>query len=503
MGEVVSSNAVERGTGTGLNKLAIYNDQDRTTGKYRQAETLPGFPEDNTLRYSVSQGDYLYMDYAPNYENTTVAVIDKSNPNDPHRAPLKLTFSQYMEWITTPEASKYGHTPVEKNSPEWTNIWRNKVPLVYYQIDSEGNITNNIVSAVHDTEWWHTGNVSHLTDPHQIALEGALSTAQERTRFFEGKKLSQVKTVKAIGQVFFLSKFNEETQQYESNVNTGEMSISLEDATGDTRIGFVENSNQVTLEDGTVIDINKELTNRDKPFISKDGNNQQGSIVEVRKVRDINGKPVYYIGFPMKNDATKGEPLNDSSFNIVKALILAKLYNTTNNQELKQLLKDKYNVDANTVQQINQALEKAGISNLKGNFNSIISNFILTSKSVDPSENRYSQFSIGYNQQTASNFFNIAHNGEKYSMDFKGGNLERTSNFLEILFGQNNDGALRGATVNLDKAMMRSKGEMFTVSNDGNIQSFKSKHGQNTYSGFVKSILQTSVKSFPSKEWIS
>ncbi len=500
MGEVVSSNAVERGTGTGLNKLAIYNDQDRTTGKYRQAETLPGFPEDNTLRYSVSQGDYLYIDYAPNYENTTVAVIDKSNPNDPHRAPLKLTFSQYMEWITTPEASKYGHTPVEKNSPEWTNIWRNKVPLVYYQIDSEGNITNNIVSAVHDTEWWHTGNVSHLTDPHQIALEGALSTAQERTRFFEGKKLSQVKTVKAIGQVFFLSKFNEETQQYESNVNTGEMSISLEDATGDTRIGFIENSNQVTLEDGTVIDINKELTNRDKPFISKDGNNQQGSIVEVRKVRDINGKPVYYIGFPMKNDATKGEPLNDSSFNIVKTLILTKLYNTTNNQELKQLLKDKYNVDANTVQQINQALEKAGISNLKGNFDSIISNFILTSKSVDPSENRYSQFSIGYNQQTASNFFNIAHNGEKYSMDFKGGNLERTSNFLEILFGQNNDGALRGATVNLDKAMMRSKGEMFTVSNEGNIQSFKSKHGQNTYSGFVKSILQTSVKSFPSKE---
>ena len=278
------------------------------------------------------------------------------------------------------------------------------------------------------------------------------------------------------------------------------MSISLEDATGDTRIGFIENSNQVTLEDGTVIDINKELTNRDKPFISKDGNNQQGNIVEVRKVRDINGKPVYYIGFPMKNDATKGEPLNDSSFNIVKALILAKLYSTTNNQELKQLLKDKYNVDANTVQQINQALEKAGISNLKGNFDSIISNFILTSKSVDPSENRYSQFSIGYNQETASNFFNIAHNGEKYSMDFKGGNLERTSNFLEILFGQNNDGALRGATVNLDKAMMRSKGEMFTVSNEGNIQSFKSKHGQNTYSGFVKSILQTSVKSFPSKE---
>ena len=86
------------------------------------------------------------MEYAPDYENTTIAVIDKSNPNDPHRAPLKLTFSQYMEWITTPEASKYGHTPVEKNSPEWTNIWRNKVPLVYYQIDSEGNITEILQS---------------------------------------------------------------------------------------------------------------------------------------------------------------------------------------------------------------------------------------------------------------------------------------------------------------------------------------------------------------------
>lgn len=494
-GETMPSNVVERGTAFGSNKLAIYNDYDRTTGKYRQAEYLPGFPEDNTLRYFVKEGDSLYMDYAPNYQNVPVAVIDRTNPEDPHRAPLQMTFSQYMEWITTPEATKYGHTQLVKDSPEWYNVWRNKVPLAYYQIDSENNPTTNVVSAVHDVEWWHTGNVSQQSDqtPLEIANQGAKATSEERTRFFNGDKIAKVTSVKAIGQPFYLTRQTEEGI-WESNVNTGEMSIPLEDATGETRLGIIKNAYEAVLEDGTTFNLNNEITNREKPFISKDNNNKEGSIVEIRKVREVEGKVVYLVGFPTKNNAVLGEPLNDSSFNIVKSLILAKVYNTTTNMDLKQEIKDKYGVDTNTVQKLNQALEKARMPNLKGNFSSIVENFILLSNKINSSEDRFSQFSIG------PDFMKIRHEGQEHSIDFKGGNLERSINFLNTLFGLDNDGALRGATINLSESVLKSKGEMFNVDNEGNIQSFQSKHEQNTYSGFMKSILQTTTKSFPSKE---
>ena len=495
-GEVMPTNVVERGTAFGSNKLAIYNDYDRTTGKYRQAETLPGFPETNTLRYFIKEGDKLYMDYAPNYQNISVAVIDKSNPNDPHRAPLQMTFSQYMDWITTPEATKYGHTQLQKDSPEWYNVWRNKVPLVYYQMDSEGNISDEVVSAVHDVEWWHTGNVSQQSNetPQEIANKGAKATAEERTRFFDGNKVSQVTSVKDLGQLFYLTKENPETGVWESNVNTGETSMTLEDATGETRLGFVRDANTLELEDGTQIKLGQDLLTREKPFITNDNGNHEGSIVEVRKVREINGKPIYNVSFPTKNNAVAGENLNDSSFNIVKSLVLAKIYNTTENQELKQILKDKYRVDTNTVQRLNQVLEKAKMSNLKGNFSNILNNFILTSDKINSTEDRYTQFTIG------PGFMKIRYKGQEYSIDFKGGNLERSVNFLDTLIGQDNDGALRGATVNLSKSMLKSNGEMFSIDNEGNIQSFQSKHGQNTYSGFLKSILRTTIKSFPSKE---
>ena len=514
VGEVIdasSPNAVERGTAFGANKGAIYNDYDRATGKYRQAETLPGFPEDNTLRYFLKAGDKLYMDYAPNYQNTTVAVIDKSNPNDPHRAPLQMTFSQYMEWITTPEATKYGHVQLQKDSPEWYNVWRNKVPLVYYQMDEEGNPTDTVIMGVHDVEWWHTGNVSHqsVESPKDIAIAGAKATSEERARFFDGNKVSQVTSVKDLGQRFFLSKEVkvenaegklEGTGEWESNVNTGEMSISLEDATGDTRLGFIKDANTIALEDGTTINISEALTTREKSFISKSGKSMDGTIVEVRKIRDIDGKPVYNIGFPTKNNATKGEPLNDNSFNIVKSLILAKIYSSTTNEELKQIIKNKYGVDTNTIQKLNQALEKAKMPNLKGNFSNIIENFILLSKGINKSQTNFSQFNIGFDKTSNSNFMKIFHEGQEYTIDFKGGNLERSVNFLDVLIGQNNDGALRGATINISESVIRSKGEMFTVSNEGDIKPFQSKHGQNTYSGFLKSILQTTIKSFPSKE---
>ena len=41
---------------------------------------------------------------------------------------------------------------------------------------------------------------------------------------------------------------------------------------------------------------------------------------------------------------------------------------------------------------------------------------------------------------------------------------------------------------------------MFVVDSVGNVQPFQSLHGQNTYAGYLKSIVKTSVKSFPAKE---
>ena len=73
---------VERGTGFGANKAAIYNDYNRETGNYRQAEYLPGLPEDNTLRYFLKPGDKLIMALAENYESIHVAIMDRRVPTN-------------------------------------------------------------------------------------------------------------------------------------------------------------------------------------------------------------------------------------------------------------------------------------------------------------------------------------------------------------------------------------------------------------------------------------
>ena len=494
--------SVERGTATGRNKIAIFNPYNRETGKYTQAEFLEGEPADNTLRYFLQKGEKLMMALHPEYESVHVAVIDRTNPSDPFRS-HGMPFGEFMEWITTDAATEYGYTKLEKNSEAWQNMWEAKIPMVYYKMGDNNLPTTDMVAYVQDVEWWHRNNVSQDSEqsPMDIAREGAEATHSERKRFFrEGKNLATITEVSALGKEFFLRTKNEEGV-WESNVDTGEEFITLEEATGETRLGYISASNEITLEDGTKIKIGEKHpgTNQDillvtEEFVSAQHKNAEGAAVEVRKIKDINGLPVYKPYFPTKNNAVKKELLDSKVYNVAKYLLLNKIFATTPNQEVKKMLTDQYGIDPTSVQNFNIALNKADFASIDSNFSNLLGNFILLKDRIDTNVNHYTQISV------APDFISIFNDNKLVKFDFKTGNPATLGNFLEALLGSKDDGALSTTTVNLSKTALGKSGQMFQVSDSGEISDFKSVHGQNTYAGFLKTVYKTSVKSFPSKE---
>lgn len=495
---------VERGTGFGANKAAIYNDYNRETGNYRQAEYLPGLPEDNTLRYFLKPGDKLIMALAENYESIHVAIMDRRVPTNVGHSGRTMPFGEFMEWVTTDEATKYGYRKLEKNSPEWKTLWNNKVPMVYHLYNEQtGEPDLRVAALVHDVEWWHRNNVSQISekDPITIAREGAESTAEERRRFFEeGKRVAEVTEVSQLGTEFYLVK-QEADGSWVSNVDTGEMYITLEEATGATRLGVATASNKIRLEDGTELTIGEKHPNTEQPILLNTKSFSEGTIVEVRKIKDINGNPVYKAYTPIIDKAAKGQQLNDTTFNIVKYIILSRIYNKIQSEDIKNYLKTNYNVDVNSVQALENALKESRLGSLEGNIDEVVSNFIMTSNSINYSQKgNWTQLVLG------KDFMKVYYKGKLQSINFNNtaeksvSNIKEIENFLELLLGADNDGVLRNTTVDVKKEKLISKGQMFVVDSVGNVQPFQSLHGQNTYAGYLKSIVKTSVKSFPAKE---
>lgn len=495
---------VERGTGFGANKAAIYNDYNRETGNYRQAEYLPGLPEDNTLRYFLKPGDKLIMALAENYESIHVAIMDRRVPTNVGHSGRTMPFGEFMEWVTTDEATKYGYRKLEKNSPEWKTLWNNKVPMVYHLYNEQtGEPDLRVAALVHDVEWWHRNNVSQISekDPITIAREGAESTAEERRRFFEeGKRIAEVTEVSQLGTEFYLVK-QEADGSWVSNVDTGEMYITLEEATGATRLGVATASNKIKLEDGTELTIGEKHPNTEQPILLNTKSFSEGTIVEVRKIKDINGNPVYKAYTPIIDKAAKGQQLNDTTFNIVKYIILSRIYNKIQSEDIKNYLKTNYNVDVNSVQALENALKESRLGSLEGNIDEVVSNFIMTSNSINYSQKgNWTQLVLG------KDFMKVYYKGKLQSINFNNtaeksvSNIKEIENFLELLLGADNDGVLRNTTVDVKKEKLISKGQMFVVDSVGNVQPFQSLHGQNTYAGYLKSIVKTSVKSFPAKE---
>lgn len=495
---------VERGTGFGANKAAIYNDYNRETGNYRQAEYLPGLPEDNTLRYFLKPGDKLIMALAENYESIHVAIMDRRVPTNVGHSGRTMPFGEFMEWVTTDEATKYGYRKLEKNSPEWKTLWNNKVPMVYHLYNEQtGEPDLRVAALVHDVEWWHRNNVSQISekDPITIAREGAESTAEERRRFFEeGKRVAEVTEVSQLGTEFYLVK-QEADGSWVSNVDTGEMYITLEEATGATRLGVATASNKIKLEDGTELTIGEKHPNTEQPILLNTKSFSEGTIVEVRKIKDINGNPVYKAYTPIIDKAAKGQQLNDTTFNIVKYIILSRIYNKIQSEDIKNYLKTNYNVDVNSIQALENALKESRLGSLEGNIDEVVSSFIMTSNSINYSQKgNWTQLVLG------KDFMKVYYKGKLQSINFNNtaeksvSNIKEIENFLELLLGADNDGVLRNTTVDVKKEKLISKGQMFVVDSVGNVQPFQSLHGQNTYAGYLKSIVKTSVKSFPAKE---
>ena len=497
--------SVPRGTSTGANKMAITNSFNKSTNRYRHSE-LEGSPTDNTKRFFLKVGDQLQMALAEDYGDQIVPVMDRRDPNDIRRANVQMTFNEFMEWITTPAATDLGYSQLEKGSDKWQNMWESKVPMTYHLLDQNGEPEAMVTGMVHDVEWWNVNNVDRREDPKTIADEGAKLTHQERRRYFkEDLKVATVTSVNDLGNLFFTVKAEkgpDGKMTYVSNVDTGEMYMSLEEATGSTRLGVVTGTDSVTLEDGTTIKIgethpgtNQPILLNTQPFVSAGFKTVGGITVEVRKIREIDGNPVYMAFLPMRNSAMNGEPLNDTTFDMVKYLMISKIYNSTDKQEVKDYLKEKYGYDINSVTQMEKALQDAKLGGLKNNFSEVLENFIMTSKSVDSTEDKnYTEISA------APKFIKVGNAGRTIRYDYATAGVEKTQQFLDFLIGEDNQGVLRNTTMDIAKDKLKSKGPMFTVDSTGKVQPFQSAHGQNTYAGFAKTLYKTSVKSFEAME---
>ena len=497
--------SVPRGTNVGANKMAITNSYNAATDRYRHSE-LEGSPVDNTVRFFLKPGDQLQMALAENYGDQIVPVMDRTDPTNPKRANVQMTFNEFMEWITTPEATSLGYKQLEKGSAEWQNMWESKVPMTYHLIDSNGEPELRVAGIVHDVEWWNRNNVDQREDPVAIALQGAKATHQERRRYFrEDLRVATVTSVNDLGNLFFTVKMEKDAAgniSYVSNVDTGEMYMSLEEATGETRLGVVTSADTVTLEDGSTIKIgqtypgtNQPILLNQQPFVSAGFKTVGGIAVEVRKIREIDGNPVYMAFLPMRNSAAQGETLNDTSFDMVKFLMIAKIYNSTASQEVKEYIKQKYGYDTNSVTQIEKALENARLGGLGTNFSEVLENFIMTSNAVSSTEDKnYTEISA------APKFIKVGNAGRVMSLDYTTADVAKVEQFLDFLIGEDNQGVLRNTTLDISKNKLKSKGPMFTIDPSGKVQPFQSAHGQNTYAGFAKTLYKTSVKSFEAME---
>lgn len=497
--------SVPRGTSTGANKMAITNSFNKSTNRYRHSE-LEGSPTDNTKRFFLKVGDRLQMALAEDYGDQIVPVMDKRDPRDEKRANVRMTFNEFMEWVTTPAAKDLGYPQLEKGSEAWQSLWESKVPMTYHLLDQNGEPEAMVTGMVHDVEWWNVNNVDRRENPKTIADEGARLTHLERTRYFkEDLKIATVTSVNDLGNLFFTVKAEkgpDGKMTYVSNIDTGEMYMSLEEATGSTRLGVVTGTDSVTLEDGTTIKIgekhpgtNQPILLNTQPFVSAGFKTVGGIAVEVRKIREIDGNPVYMAFLPMRNSAMNGEPLNDTTFDMVKYLMISKIYNSTTKQEVKDYLKEKYGYDINSVTQMEKALQDARLGGLGNNFSEVLENFIMTSKTVENTENKnYTEISA------APNFLKVGNAGRVLRFDYATAGVEKTQQLLDFLIGEDNQGVLRNTTMDIAKDNLKSKGPMFTVDSTGKVQPFQSAHGQNTYAGFAKTLYTTSVKSFEAME---
>lgn len=481
---------------------------DEQTGEIKRVDTNNlNNPEDNSQVLNpdiVMKGSELEVIIPDDYENQLVKNYKEDGTTE---------VILFKEW-----AKKNN---VTKGSEEWNA----KIPM-------SAQINGKHAFYIHDLDWFNTDNIGGDTIEEQIDnLNKARANADRIRQAVLNGDNKIVVTSRSFGSLNTLPK--------------GKM-IPLDEATGDTKI--VVAANNADLQDGTSTaqsPVNAEVEDKRRgkyKLVNRTDKNPY-TPGEVREIRQINTGES--ISLALKgNDITKGEKIDDISFNNVKMATLASM--VINSQRYVDA--NKNSADTNTVQKVKNAqavidhyanseygmtVEKAksianslkstdivhdlggyikmhtNVIGSEANLAEVLGNDSMNkqgTRMVYPDEQTYVMFN-GTTLRILNKASNknktkvITENGrtkkvlEAKGFNFKAPNLQGANAIMSMFEGDNP--GFRNAQFSVNKQFLgKNSPEMQIINESGTVIPYTgNKQGETTYEGYIKSVVKSDVLS--------
>lgn len=481
---------------------------DEQTGEIKRVDTNNlNNPEDNSQVLNpdiVMKGSELEVIIPQDYENQLVKNYKEDGTTE---------VIPFKEW-----AKKNN---VTKGSEEWNA----KIPM-------SAQINGKHAFYIHDLDWFNTDNIGGDTIEEQIDNLNKARTNADRIRkaVLSGDNKIVI-TSRSFGSLNTLPK--------------GKM-IPLDEATGDTKI--VVAANNADLQDGTSTaqsPVNAEVEDKRRgkyKLVNRTDKNPY-TPGEVREIRQINTGES--ISLALKgNDITKGEKIDDISFNNVKMATLASIvinsqrYVDANKKStdpaMIQRVKNaqavvdnyansNYGMTVEKAKSIANSLKSADIVHDLGSYIKMHTNVIGSesnlaevlgndsmnkqgTRMVYPDEQTYVMFNgttlrVLNKADNKNNFETIVKNDRQVKVikasgfNYKAPNLQGANAVMAMFEGDNPK--FRNAQFSVNKAFLgKNSPEMQIINESGTVVPYTgNKQGESTYEGYIKSVVKSDVLS--------
>ena len=481
---------------------------DEQTGEIKRVDTNNlNNPEDNSQVLNpdiVMKGSELEVIIPQDYENQLVKNYKEDGTTE---------VIPFKEW-----AKKNN---VTKGSEEWNA----KIPM-------SAQINGKHAFYIHDLDWFNTDNIGGDTIEEQIDNLNKARTNADRIRkaVLSGDNKIVV-TSRSFGSLNTLPK--------------GKM-IPLDEATGDTKI--VVAANNADLQDGTSTaqsPVNAEVEDKRRgkyKLVNRTDKNPY-TPGEVREIRQINTGES--ISLALKgNDITKGEKIDDISFNNVKMATLASIvinsqrYVDANKKSTDSAIiqrvknaqavvdnyaNSNYGMTVEKAKSIANSLKSADIVHDLGSYIKMHTNVIGSesnlaevlgndsmnkqgTRMVYPDEQTYVMFNgttlrVLNKADNKNNFETIVKNDRQVKVikasgfNYKAPNLQGANAVMAMFEGDNPK--FRNAQFSVNKAFLgKNSPEMQIINESGTVVPYTgNKQGESTYEGYIKSVVKSDVLS--------
>lgn len=481
---------------------------DEQTGEIKRVDTNNlNNPEDNFQVLNpdiVMKGSELEVIIPQDYENQLVKNYKEDGTTE---------VIPFKEW-----AKKNN---VTKGSEEWNA----KIPM-------SAQINGKHAFYIHDLDWFNTDNIGGDTIEEQIDnLNKARANADRIRKAVLSGDNKIVVTSRSFGSLNTLPK--------------GKM-IPLDEATGDTKIVVAANNSD--LQDGTSTaqsPVNAEVEDKRRgkyKLVNRTDKNPY-TPGEVREIRQINTGES--ISLALKgNDITKGEKIDDISFNNVKMATLASIvinsqrYVDANKKStdpaIIQRVKNaqavvdnyansNYGMTVEKAKSIANSLKSADIVHDLGSYIKMHTNVIGSesnlaevlgndsmnkqgTRMVYPDEQTYVMFNgttlrVLNKADNKNNFETTVKNGRQVKVikasgfNYKAPNLQGANAVMAMFEGDNPK--FRNAQFSVNKAFLgKNSPEMQIINESGTVVPYTgNKQGESTYEGYIKSVVKSDVLS--------